>query len=51
MNWFEVTKDYSANDSEFRSYFSTAQEMEKAQGDPAHPNPIRADVLRVESQL
>jgi hypothetical protein len=51
MNWFEVTKDYSGNDTEFRSYFSTVQEMEKAQGDPAHPNPLRAEVLQVESQL
>jgi hypothetical protein len=51
MNWFEVTKDPSSGGSRFQSYFSTAQEMERAQGDPDHPNPIRRDVLQVESQL
>jgi hypothetical protein len=51
MNWFEVTKDPAGTGSRFQSYFSTAQEMERAQGDPDHPNPIRRDVLRVESQL
>jgi hypothetical protein len=50
LNWYEVTK---SNDglSRFQSYFTTAQEMEKAQADPSHPNPIRAAVLQVESQL
>jgi hypothetical protein len=51
MNWFEVTKDYAGANSRFQSYFSTAHEMERAQGDPDHPNPIRRDVLQVESQL
>ena len=51
MNWFEVTKDPAGAGSRFQSYFSTAQEMERAQGDPGHPNPIRRDVLQVESQL
>lgn len=50
MNWFEVTKDYNSNTSHFNSYFATAEEMEKVQADPAHPNPIRADLLQVESQ-
>jgi len=50
LNWYEVTK---SNDtmSHFESYFRTAQEMEKIQADPAHPNPVRADLLQVESQL
>ena len=51
MNWFEVTKDYAGAASRFQSYFSTAQQMERVQGDPDHPNPIRRDVLQVESQL
>jgi hypothetical protein len=51
VNWFEVTKDYSGNISRFNSYFSTAQKMEQVQADPSHPNPIRADLLHVESQL
>jgi hypothetical protein len=51
MNWFEVTKDYTGAGSQFRSYFSTAEEMERVQGDPEHPNPVRANVLQVESQL
>jgi hypothetical protein len=51
MNWFEVTKDPAGAGSRFQSYFSTAHEMERAQGDPDHPNPIRSDVLQVESQL
>ena len=50
VNWFEVTKDYNST-SHFNSYFTTAQEMEKVQEtDPAHPNPIRANLLQVESQ-
>ena len=51
VNWFEVTKDYSGNISRFSSYFSTAQQMEQVQADPDHPNPIRADLLHIESQL
>lgn len=51
VNWFEVTRDYPGTVSRFSSYFSTAQEVEQAQADPAHPNPIRADLLHVESQL
>jgi hypothetical protein len=51
INWFEVTKDYSDNTSRFQSYFLTAQEIERAEADPLHPNPIRADLLRVESQF
>jgi len=50
-NWFEVTKDLSGNESHFRSYFSTAQEVERVEADPAHPNPFRADLLMIESQL
>jgi len=51
VNWFEVTKDYASNTSRFSSYFSTAQKMERIQADPDHPNPIRADLLHIESQL
>jgi hypothetical protein len=52
VNWFEVTRDYSDNrPSRFDSYFSTAKAMESIQGDPDHPNPIRASLLQVESQL
>ena len=51
INWFEVTKDYAGNASLFRGYFSTAKEMERVEADPAHPNPIRANLLQLESQL
>jgi len=51
MNWYEVTKDYSSNTTHFGSYFSTAKEMERVQADPAHPNPIRANLLQIESEL
>ncbi len=51
VNWFEVTKDYAGNTSRFDSYFSTAQEMERVEADPKHPNPIRANLLQIESQL
>jgi hypothetical protein len=51
MNWFEVTKNGGASDPRFDAYLSTAHDMERAQGDPEHPNPIRRDVLQVESQL
>lgn len=51
VNWFEVTKDHAGETTRFRTYFSTAQEMERVEADPAHPNPIRANLLQVESQL
>jgi len=51
VNWFEVTKDYAGNASLFRAYFTTAQEMERVEADPTHPNPIRANLLQIESQL
>jgi predicted NACHT family NTPase len=50
-NWFEVTKDYEPGDSHFNSYFTTAKEMERVQADPAHPNPMRANLLQLESEL
>ena len=50
VNWFEVTKDYAAPDH-FEGYFTTAKEMERIEADPAHPNPIRANLLQLESQL
>ncbi len=51
MNWFEVTKDTEGNATHFGAYFSTAKEMERVQADPAHPNPIRANLLQIESEL
>ena len=51
INWFEVTKDYTGATTRFRTYFSTAREMERVEADPGHPNPIRANLLQVESQL
>ena len=50
-NWFEVTKDYASGNSSFSGYFTTAREIEQAEADPDHPNPIRADLLQVESKL
>jgi hypothetical protein len=50
VNWFEVTKDYD-DTSHFNNYFTTAREMERIEADPAHPNPIRANLLQIESQL
>ena len=50
INWFEVTKD-TGEATHFGDYFDTAKEMERVQADPAHPNPIRANLLQVESQL
>jgi len=51
VNWFEVTKNYADETSRFEKYFSTAKEMEKVEADPAHRNPIRANLLQIESQL
>jgi len=50
VNWFEVTKDYD-DTSRFGAYFNTAREMERVEADPAHPNPIRANLLQIESEL
>ena len=51
VNWFEVTKDYADKASPFQNYFTTAKEMERIEADPTHPNPIRADLLQIESEL
>jgi hypothetical protein len=51
INWFEVTRDYPGVTTHFETYFKTAHELEQAEANPAHPNPIREDVLHVESQL
>ena len=51
INWFEVTQDYEGTTSRFNSYFTTAKEMERVEADPAHPNPIRANLLQIESEL
>jgi hypothetical protein len=52
INWFEVTRDYADDhSSRFRSYFDAAKEMERIEADPKHPNPIRANLLQIESEL
>ena len=51
MNWFEVTKNFEGNTSHFTTYFATAKEMERVEADPEHPNPIRANLLQIESEL
>jgi hypothetical protein len=50
-NWYEVTQNLPSTGTHFRSYFDAAQELDKAEGDPQHPNPIRADLLKVESEF
>lgn len=51
LNWFEVTRDFGVTTTRFRVYFATARQMEQAVADPTHPNPIREDLLQVESRL
>jgi len=51
VNWFEVTKDFEDGPSHFEIYFTTAKEMERVEADPAHRNPIRANLLQIESEL
>jgi hypothetical protein len=51
MNWFEVTQNMPIEASHFQAYFRTAQELDKMQADPAHPNPLRSDLLKVESRF
>jgi hypothetical protein len=51
INWFEVTQNLPIEASHFRSYFEVAQQLDKVQADPAHPNPLRSDVLKVESEF
>ena len=51
VNWFEVTKDYAGHTSRFNLYFLTARSMEQMQANPDRPNPLRADLIHVESQL
>ncbi|MCE0497025.1 MAG: hypothetical protein LV481_03655 [Methylacidiphilales bacterium] len=48
VNWFQVTHEDNST-SHFSSYFSLADELDRAQA--PHPNPIRASLLQVESQL
>jgi hypothetical protein len=48
INWYEVTHEDNAP-THFASYFSTADQLERAEA--PQPNPIRASLLRVESQL
>jgi hypothetical protein len=50
-NWYEVTQNTPSEASHFRSYFQAAQELDKIEADPTHPNPIRADLLKVESEF
>jgi len=51
LNWFEVTRDLGNTRSRFEGYFLTSKQLESAVADPTHPNPIRARLLQVESQL
>ena len=51
MNWFEVTKDYMGNSSRFNVFFSAAQQIDQAEADPVHTDPIRANLVHIESQL
>jgi hypothetical protein len=51
INWYEVTQDSGMENSHFSSYFRTAQELDKVVADPAHPNPLRARLLKVEAQF
>jgi hypothetical protein len=51
INWFEVTRDFGPAPSRFENYFLTAKQLDSALADPTHPNPIRADLLKVESHL
>jgi hypothetical protein len=49
-NWYEVTNS-PAESSRFSAYFRTAEELDKAEPDPAHPNPLRARLLKVEAEF
>jgi hypothetical protein len=51
VNWYEVTQNAPIQASHFRDYFRTAQELDKIEPDPAHPNPLRADLLKVEAKF
>lgn len=51
VNWFEVTQYTPVEASHFRSYFRTADELDKIEPDPKHPNPLRAGLLKVESEF
>ena len=50
-NWFEVTQNMPIEASHFRSYFQVARQVDTVQADPAHPNPMRAGLLNVESKF
>jgi hypothetical protein len=49
-NWYEVTNS-PVESSHFRSYFRTADELDKTDADPTHPNPLRARLLKVEAEF
>jgi hypothetical protein len=51
VNWYEVTQNMPIEASHFRDYFRIAQELDKIEPDPAHPNPLRADLLKVEAKF
>jgi hypothetical protein len=51
LNWFEVTHDFGVTTSRFRAYFTAAKRLEAVVADPSHPDPIRANLLQVESHL
>ena len=50
-NWYEVTQIAPLETSNFQSYFRVADQLDKAEPDPAHPNPLRARLLKVEAQF
>jgi hypothetical protein len=51
VNWFEVTQYMPIEATHFRDYFETARQLDKIEPDPAHPNPLRANLLKVESEF
>jgi hypothetical protein len=51
VNWYEVTQNEPIETSHFSDYFRAAQELDKLEPDPTHPNPLRADLLKVEAKF
>ena len=50
-NWFEVTQNMPVGASHFSSYFQVADQLNRVEANPAHPNPLRAGLLKVESEF
>ena len=51
VNWYEVTQNQPIERSHFHDYFRVARELDQIEPDPAHPNPLRADLLKVEAKF